>query len=735
MLRTARSASLPSIASMLAATAWLTVLAIPGARAAEPSRTMLHDYLIDQAGLHFEARRLDVAARKTPEAIRQRQESLKARLRAALGDFPERTPLNPRVVGTLAREGFRIVKVIYESRPGHHVTANLYLPEGRGPFPGVLVPCGHSELGKAFEDYQRVSMLLAKNGLAALCYDPIGQGERVQALNDQGKPLFRGSTAEHTGAGLAALLVGRSAAGYRVWDGIRSLDYLASRPEIDVNRLGCTGNSGGGTETSYLMALDDRIAVAVPSCYITSLERLFATIGPQDAEQNISGQVAFGLNHADFVTIRAPKPTLISVGTQDFFDIQGSWDTFREAKLLYGRFGFGERVDLFESDETHGFTKPRRESAMRWLRRWLLDKNDAPIEEDVFIFTAQELQCTKTGQVLRDESGEKSVFDLNAERAAELASQRAAVRKDDAWLDEVRRLIALRSPDGRGSIEEQWVRLLTYPPGAPVQYGAPASLAAPADRRALSRGLTEVDIRGIQIKTEPGIIVPARLCDPVKLTARSPLILMIGAGEEAATLAPNDPVVPHLKAGRRVLVADLRGLGETAPAASTGAIDAFGDDVKDAFLALHLGRPLLGQRVGDLVAILDALGDRMPREGVHIIAFGPTGPIALHAAALDRRITQVTVQYGTPASWDDVARRPVTRYPLASIVPNALTVYDLPDLAAAIAPRPLTIRAAVDPDGRPCSSERLETLYAAARAVYASLNAAQAFKIEAGTKN
>jgi dienelactone hydrolase/pimeloyl-ACP methyl ester carboxylesterase len=694
---------------------------------------MLHDYLIDQAGLQFEARKLDVGVRKTPEAIRQRQESLRAKFRAALGELPERSPLNPRVVGTVAREGFRVEKVIYASRPGHHVTANLYLPDGRGPFPGVLVPCGHSANGKAAEPYQRISILLAKNGLAALCFDPIGQGERVQALDDQGKPLFRGSTAEHTGAGLAALLVGRSAAGYRVWDGIRSLDYLASRPEIDPNRLGCTGNSGGGTETAYLMALDDRIAAAAPSCYITSLERLFATIGPQDAEQNITGQVAFGLNHADFVTIRAPKPTLISVGTQDFFDIQGSWDTFREAKLLYGRLGFGERVDLFESDEPHGFTKPRRESAMRWLRRWLLDRCDAPTEGDFPIFTDQELQVTKSGQVLRDEQGEKSVFALNAERAAELASQRASVRRNDAWLDEVRRLIALRCPIGRGSIEEQWVRILTYPPGAPVQYGTPAPVGAQADRRVPPRGLAEVDIRGIQIRTEPGIVVPARLCDPLRLTPRSPLVLMIGAGEQAGTLAPDDPVVPHLKAGRRVLAADLRGLGETGPATSPGSTAANGDDVRDAFLALHLGRPLLGQRVGDVSAILDALGDRLPREGVHVVAFGHTGPIALHAAALDRRITQVTVE-GAPASWDDLARRPVTRYPLAEIVPNALTVYDLPDLAAAIAPRPLTIRAPLDPDGRPLASDRLEAVYATVVAAYRDLGASGALVIQPGDK-
>src|SRR3989442_272327 len=119
--------------------------------------------------------------------------------------------------------------------------------------------------------------------------------------------------------GVGALLVGGNTATFRIWDGIRSLDYLASRPEIDAKRLGCTGCSGGGTLTSYLMALDERIVAAAPSCYITSLERLFATIGPQDAEQNITGQVAFGMEHADYLLLHAPRPALLLTGTRDFF--------------------------------------------------------------------------------------------------------------------------------------------------------------------------------------------------------------------------------------------------------------------------------------------------------------------------------------------------------------------------------------------------------------------------------
>ena len=268
-------------------------------------RKMLNGYLMAHAQVQFEARREAVKGLKTPEDLRKRQEELRSKFIEALGGFPEKTPLNAKTVGTLKGEGFRVELVMYESRPNHHVTANLYLPLGRGPFPAVLVPCGHTTNGKA--GYQRVCITLAQNGIAALCFDPIGQGERYQILQPPGKPVT-GSTNEHTLIGVNAMLVGQCTASYRVWDGIRSIDYLASRTDIDPKRIGCTGSSGGGTMTSYLMALDDRIAAAAPSCYITSLEKLFATIGPQDGEQNIPGQVAFGMEHADYITMRAPRP-------------------------------------------------------------------------------------------------------------------------------------------------------------------------------------------------------------------------------------------------------------------------------------------------------------------------------------------------------------------------------------------------------------------------------------------
>src|SRR5262245_35961974 len=113
------------------------------------TRQMLYRYLQAEAKKHFDARRQVVAKLKTPEDIRKRQAELKAKFLEALGGFPEKTPLNAKVVGTLRGDGFRVEKVIYQSRPNHHVTANLYLPESKSPVPGVLLPCGHSNNGKA----------------------------------------------------------------------------------------------------------------------------------------------------------------------------------------------------------------------------------------------------------------------------------------------------------------------------------------------------------------------------------------------------------------------------------------------------------------------------------------------------------------------------------------------------------------------------------------------------------
>lgn len=610
---------------------------------------MLYAYLTGVAKTQFDTRRAAIAALQSPSDVVRRQSEIRSRFIESLGGFPERTPLNGRVVGRLTGDGFHVEKVIYESRPGHHVTAVLYLPETTPPYPGVLVPCGHSANGKASETYQRICILLARNGMAALCYDPIGQGERYQLLNADGKPLVPASTTEHSLAGVGALLVGWQTASYRIWDGIRSLDYLAGRPDIDPRRLGCTGNSGGGTLTAYLMALDERIAVAAPSCYITSLERLFDTIGPQDAEQNITGQLAFGMEHADYVIMRAPRPTLLCVGTRDYFDITGAWNTFREAKLLYGILGRGDCVDLFEYNDTHGFSKPRREAAMRWMRRWLLGIDDAPSEVESPIFTDDQLQCTQSGQVLAEFNG-KSVFDLNVERVRTLAKQRShSSMPAESILSAARRRLAL--PD----------------------------VIPPANRD--ERGTIERDgykVTKIRFETEPGILVPALLFRAKATQSAEITVIYLRESGMAGDALPGGAIEQLCKSGVLVLALDVRGTGETSPGKPAGEGSYFGSDNKEAFLSLQLARPLIGQRVFDVLSVIGAIAIPSPHR-LRIVGVGAAGPIAIHAAALESRVEDVTVRQCIN-SWSQVVEDPRLPNQLGNAVPGVLENYDLPDL-------------------------------------------------------
>ena len=413
-------------------TLWLALLLVPFSTsiADDDPHKQLTRFVYEQTEPHF-AKRAEkfeqlIASDHTNRMLWR--QLLKSRFIERLGGFPDRTPLNPKIVGELEGDGYKIEKLIYESRPGFFVTANLYLPESKPPYPGILFPCGHSENGKAAGVYQRTCQLLARNGMVVLCYDPIGQGERKQILveGEHGKHLPRGefkATSEHTITGVAPILLGENLATYCIWDGMRGLDYLASRDDIDAQRLGCTGNSGGGLMTSYLVALDDRIKAAAPGCFITTTKRKNVSPGPGDAEQNIFGQIADGLDHSDYLMLGVPCATLICSATKDFVPIEGTWEAFREAKRFYTAEGIPERLELIEVNEQHGYTKPLRIAATNWMSRWLLGKQVSVQETELPLHSDQDLQCTPRGQVLLLPDA-KSMTDLCVEKSKQLADKR-----------------------------------------------------------------------------------------------------------------------------------------------------------------------------------------------------------------------------------------------------------------------------------------------------------------------
>ncbi len=623
---------------------------------------MMKESLTKQAIRLLDERKARYETLKTEEEIRAYQENLRAFFVQQLGGFPERTPLNPQIVGQGETEWFRYEKVIFESRPKFYVTAILYLPKTEGPWPGTIVPCGHSANGKGMDAYQRISMLLAANGMAALCYDPLGQGERYAFLKEDGTCEF-GTTLEHTILGVGAILTGTNTAGYRVWDGMRAIDYLQSRPDIIPDRIGCTGNSGGGTLTSYLMALDERILCAAPSCYITNFEKLLSTIGPQDAEQNIFGQVAKGLNHSDYIHLRAPRPTLICAATEDFFDITGTWQSFREAKRLFSRLGYSERVDLIENADKHGYNQPQREAAARWMSRWLLEKDQVITEPEFTVFTDEEIHCTPNGQVMLLD-GAVSVLDLNRQRAQTLAEKRAVYRQS---VDE-------------GTFRQKILELI----GVVEQNTSKPEVirASPEDESGTSQ-------ETVFLKPEPGILLRVVLLKPASFTGDYVILCQDKPLDEV--LNAENPGTALLEAGHGVCWVELRGMGETAGISSAANWEQqVGADWQDYFLAYLLGKSYVGMRVTDIYAVADFLRSREERP-VRLFALGQATVPALHAAALSpERFSHTTLQGGIP-SWTEVVNTPRAKQQLMNAVHDVLSWYDLPDLINLLPPEAVTV--------------------------------------------
>ena len=560
------------------------------------------------------------------------QEKRRDSLRWSLGEMPERSPLNARVTGIITENGFTIEKILFESQPDFHVTANLYRPSGTGPFPAILHPVGHSENGKAYDSYQRANRLLVQNGFVVLCFDPIGQGERKQLIGPDGKPLHRASH-EHQELGVAPILLGRSLGSYMVWDGVRAIDYLCSRQDVDSKRIGCTGNSGGGNLTSFLMAYDERIVAAAPGCFMTTHRRKNESPGPGDAEQNLFAQIRDGFDHPDFILTRAPKPTLILTATKDFVPIEGAWEAFRQAKRVYTQFGYPERVELIEANEKHGFSQRLREGALRFFAHWLQGRRIEVFEEDnVPILSDRDLQVTPEGQVL-SLPDEQSIFDLFANYERQFAARRPkltrAVVRD---VTGIRPLLELPEPKvdviGKNGSHESPQRLIFHP--------------------------------------EPGIVLPALYwskgnAEPVLI---APAEGMNTAVKEAKQL--NDK-------GHPVLIVEVRDTGETR----TRNWRFFGADY---YIAYMLGRCWLGMRTEDLLVCSRWLKEQQQAKSIRLTADGEIGPAAQHAAALERELISTVLTKNGLTSWRELMTSQKAQKHLHNAVQNILRHYDLPDL-------------------------------------------------------
>ena len=376
-----------------------------------PRITPLLRHQLDRAWAQDEARRARFAAVHTEADLFGLQRELRAKVMGIIGGLPtERTPLNAKVTGTLARDGYRIERLIFESLPGFHVTASLYLPDGpAGRKPAVLVACGHAPTGKAYPAYQEIAGRLARRGYVVLVWDPVGQGERSQFWDRaKGQSRYNLVCGEHAVLGNLATLAGASLVRWMVWDGMRAVDYLLSRPEVDPAHIAVTGTSGGGFQATWLGALDERIGLVAPSCFVTSLpmrmaNRIFED-PDSDPEQDPAGLVAEGVDHPGLLLLAYPRPVHVAAAVKDFFPIEGTRRTVRELQAIYGAFGHGDRFALAEGYHGHQYSAENQEAAFAFLDRWVGKAATVGLAS-VSPLEPEALRCTPTGQVRVDLAG------------------------------------------------------------------------------------------------------------------------------------------------------------------------------------------------------------------------------------------------------------------------------------------------------------------------------------------
>jgi len=638
-------------------------------------------YLKGKAAALLDERERKIARIATMSDLMARQQYWRERMWSYLGERPERTPLNARVVGTLDRGDFRIEKIIFESRPGFYVTANLYLPAGgKGPYPAILFPLGHERGAKAHQAWQRCLAGLARRGFVALAWDPIGQGERIQMYDeDWHDSKVQASTVEHTIIGTQCLLTGTHVAQYTIWDGMRALDYLLSRPEVDTKRVGCTGNSGGGTHTAYISGLDDRIQVAAPSCYITSWKRMLESIGPQDAEQVFPLWLKDGLDYPDYLYAFGGKPFLMLTAIRDFFPIAGARASFDEARQVFGRLGIAGHVEKFEFDDGHGYSQPRREAAYRWFTRWLQGAEKTEPEAPLALATEEELQCTRTGQVQTEYPGAADVFTMNRKLAEQLRTKRKPTAES------VRRFA-------------REVSFYDAPTG-PVQITPFGETVRPSCK-----------VEKLVYESEAGVPVPALLFIPKGGAARKPAVVFADGRGKGTAAADAEELAAK---GYIVLVPDLRGVGETQPQLDRRDyfVRNFGD-YENTLTALVIGKTMVGMRARDVVRGIDVLTARNDVDASRISAVGrgAAAIVALFATLFDNRVRSLALD-GMLLSYDAVVKERIHQGIVDQIVPSALKYFDLPDVITAIAPRKVAVFNGVNPVGQEVTVSRLRREY------------------------
>jgi cephalosporin-C deacetylase-like acetyl esterase len=651
---------------------------------------------------------------KTRADLEARNQFVREKMIAMLGGLPERTPLIPIVANAVERPGYRIENLMYQSRPNFWVTGNLYVPSsGSGPFPGIISPTGHYALGRMAGVYQLMYSDLAKSGFVVLAYDPIGQGERRQYWDPQTRRNEIGGpvTWEHDIPGHLLVLLGESLTQYHIWDGIRAIDYLLTRQEVDPKRVGCAGHSGGGTLTLFISALDERVRCAVLNEGGSGTRwplnfKPGTPIGTGDIEQHFFPAAIYGIDLHDIRATIAPRPQLQTI---EYYSPEFNESAHR-LRACYELLGAPESFATDEATDPHDMTMKLRLATTDWFCRWFYNRRGPSLESGVEPEPHKTLYCTPDGSLRYSQQGD-TIFSLILKKQAGLPPHRdlpAARAEIESYQREtaakIRELLRFRKVD-----QPLGVRHLVTTP---------------------RRGYR---VEKLEFLSEPGIYIPAWVFVPEQSKAGAPAILYVDeAGKEAEGMEFG-ALEKLARKGWQVVSVDVRGIGETKPPhpdeEAPGAFHNL-DDAETAmsYWAWEINESLLGLRVQDVIRSVDYTLSRpdLSQAGVRLIGKGRGALWSLFAAALDHRILAVVCEDGL-LSYRSLTRVDRYLYSADIFVPSLLKHFDVPQVAACVADRPLTVLSSLDTMQRPVTAIESREAYQWTAKIYEVVGAGDRF--------
>ncbi|MFC2087141.1 acetylxylan esterase [Bacteroidota bacterium] len=618
-------------------------------REQQNAREMLERFIQKNIDSLFELRKAGLESLKTQEEWRARQIRTRDHLHEIFGEFPQKTPLNARIVGKIEYEGYVIEKLIFESQPNYFCTANVYVPKGRKfPVPGILITCGHAFDGKAQQLYHSTALGLVSKGYLTLVLDPMGQGERSEYFDPLTKePIVRQTVSQHIYAGRPAYLVGWTLSGLRTWDCIRAVDYLVSRTEVDSEKLGVVGNSGGGQMALLTAAVDERIKVCVAS--------------HPGGEMENSYLLGRKLIDREVLSLIPPRPCRFIVGNESGEE-PNHHQKLKDMQLFYEGLAAGKETgDMEIVQGRHDMQRPKREAAYEWFNKWLDKEIEGKAEPPLKMETVETLRCTESGFTLVSLGGETGQT-LNAKKAEKIYKP----EKDSAKLKEkLTKRIGFNMPEKTPDIQWEW------------------------------RGTISIDDYSVIkfiYKSEAGIIVPALLYRPKSPKQNVPVIIHVSDKGKPKNNDSSSIPVNMIRDGYIVLSIDVRGIGETDPSPPV-EIPTYGGDrlirrlhvqwrrESQAIRCKSFDRTLLAMRSLDVIRAIDFIKtpDDLKDKRIALVGEGVGGLWTMLASVYDSR-AEAVVSVGTLASYKMLVNNQYYRLLGYFWVPGALYDYDIPDI-------------------------------------------------------